>query len=34
MSGTRETTYRDQALVDRLMAAAEPQKSSVTGRSR
>jgi hypothetical protein len=34
MSGTRETTYRDRALVDRLLAAAEPHGSRVAGRSR
>ena len=34
MSGTRETTYRDRGLVDRLMAAADPKASRVTGRSR
>jgi hypothetical protein len=30
MSGTRETTYRDRALVKRLLAAA-PQDSTVNG---
>jgi len=34
MSGTRETTYRDRELVDRLLAAAGPHGTVLVGGSR